>query len=100
MLQRKHLRGNNRLTQQEQTKETLQHCQNPFFACINTNPELHFAADIKINDARYPVCRECWNKIAESEEFQWENQWDTPVILSKPEKSIVNIKPLKKIKVL
>jgi len=46
-------------------------CQNPFFPCVNKNPELKIIADICLKNEKYSICPDCWNTIAENENYQW-----------------------------
>jgi hypothetical protein len=46
-------------------------CQNPFFPCTNTNPEIKIVLDICVKGEKYPICESCWPIIAESENYQW-----------------------------
>jgi hypothetical protein len=52
---------------------SLSKCQNPFFPCRNTQPQLNIIADIQVKCQKYPVCQECWAKIADSDEYTWES---------------------------
>lgn len=58
------------MTQQEQIEEINPNiCANPFIVCISKHSE-HIAATIRKDGKDYPICRECWDKIADSE-FEW-----------------------------
>jgi len=44
-------------------------CSNPFFKCTSNNPTDIYAI-IRFNGKDYPICRECWRKIAKSN-IEW-----------------------------
>ena len=46
-------------------------CANPFFDCINSDSELKIVVDVCVKGENYSLCKECWGKIAESENDQW-----------------------------
>jgi hypothetical protein len=59
---------------QPQTTQEKPHCENPFFSCVNIDPELKIVLDIQLKEEKYEICQYCWPLIAESEEYTWTTQ--------------------------
>jgi hypothetical protein len=48
-------------------------CQNPFFKCESIDPT-KIAVSIHVKGVEYLICHDCWNKIAESDDYEWETE--------------------------
>jgi hypothetical protein len=60
-------------------------CKNPFFKCTSKSDskQSEIALDIKIKGIQYPICRKCWIAIADSEDYEWEQEQPQIVVEQK-----------------